>query len=83
MEYTLESIIRTLEETGKEAYSHGHLMIAAANWIKKLARQNADLGCSKSNEHAFNKFDKGITENQKDLDPEYSKLVDDHFWELI
>ena len=34
-------------------------------------------------ECAFNKFAKEITENQKDLDPEYSKLVDDHFWELI
>lgn len=28
-------------------------------------------------------FIKDMQENMKDLDPEYSKLVDDHFWELI
>ena len=34
-------------------------------------------------ECAFNKFAKKITENQKNLDPEFSKVVDDHLWELI
>ena len=34
-------------------------------------------------EVAFDKFVKELSENQKDLPPEYSKFVDDHFWELV
>lgn len=31
---------------------------------------------------AVNKFVSALLENMQDLDPQFSKLVDEHFWEL-
>jgi transcription termination factor NusB len=33
--------------------------------------------------HAIQSFASNILENIKDLDPAFSKTVDDHFWEMI
>ena len=30
-----------------------------------------------------NKFFKELSDNQKDLEPEFIKIVDDNFWELL
>ena len=43
------------------------------------------LGCeeTRKRDEIFKKFATNMIENMKDPDPEFSKTIDDHFWELI
>ncbi len=48
-----------------------------------IVEASVDIHCTYGDEEILENFVKSITINTKELDPDFSKFVDDNFWDLV